>query len=62
MADQQMTNKNIQVALFVMVVVLIGVVIWEEARFGKAVEFSQAFIESVPEQLKTLGSEPVTTL
>ncbi len=46
MADQQMTNKNIQVALFVMVVVLIGVVIWEEARLGKAVELCQAFIEA----------------
>ncbi len=49
MADQQMTNKNIQVALFVMVLVLIGVVIWEEARLSKAVELCQAFIESVPE-------------
>ncbi len=38
MADQQMTNKNVQIALFVMVVVLIGVVIWEEARLSKAVE------------------------
>ena len=45
MADQQMSSKNIQVALFVMVVVLIGVVIWEEARLSKAVEFCQAFIE-----------------
>ncbi len=62
MAVQQMSDKSIQVVLFVMVVVLVGVVIWEEARFGKAIEFSQAFIESVPEQLKTLGSEPVTTL
>ncbi len=49
MADQQMSNKNIQVALFVMVVILIGVVIWEEARLTKAVELCQAFIESVPE-------------
>ena len=49
MADQPMSNKNIQVALFVMVVVLIGVVIWEEARLSKAVELCQAFIESVPE-------------
>ncbi len=49
MADQQMSNKNIQVALFVMVLVLIGVVIWEEARLSKAVELCQAFIESVPE-------------
>ncbi len=48
MADQQMSSKNIQVALFVMVVVLIGVVIWEEARLIKAVELCQAFIESVP--------------
>ena len=49
MADQQMTNKNVQIALFVMVVVLIGVVIWEEARLSKAVELCQAFIESVPD-------------
>ena len=49
MADQQMSDKNIQVALFVMVVILIGVVIWEEARLSKAVELCQAFIESVPE-------------
>ena len=49
MAEQQMTSKNIQIALFVMVVVLIGVVIWEEARLSKAVELCQAFIESVPE-------------
>ena len=49
MADQQMSNKNIQVALFVMVVILIGVVIWEEARLTKAVELCQSFIESVPE-------------
>ena len=38
MADQQMSSKNIQIALFVMVVVLIGVVIWEELRLNKAVE------------------------
>ena len=37
MADQQMSDKNIQIALFVMVVILIGVVIWEEARLSKAV-------------------------
>ncbi len=49
MADQQMSDKNIQIALFVMVVILIGVVIWEEARLTKAVELCQAFIESVPE-------------
>ncbi len=47
--DQQMSNKNIQSALFVMVVVLIGVVIWEEARLSKAVELCQSFIESVSE-------------
>ncbi len=45
--DQQMSNKNIQIALFVMVVVLIGVVIWEEARLNKAVELCQNYIESV---------------
>ncbi len=45
MADQQMSSKNVQVALFVMVVVLFGVVIWEEARLTKAVELCQAFIE-----------------
>jgi len=39
-----------------------GVVIWEEARLDKAVELCQAFIELLPEQLKTLGSDPVTTL
>ncbi len=49
MADQQMSSKNVQVALFVMVVILIGVVIWEEARLTKAVELCQSFIESVPE-------------
>ncbi len=49
MADQPMSNKNIQIALFIMVVILIGVVIWEEARLNKAVELCQAFIESVPE-------------
>ena len=49
MADQQISEKNIQIALFVMVVILIGVVIWEEARLNKAVELCQAFIESVPE-------------
>ena len=58
MADQQMTNKNVQIALFVMVVILIGVVIWEEARLSKAVELCQAFIESVPDQPKTQGSDP----
>jgi hypothetical protein len=47
--DQPMSNKNIQIALFVMVVVLIGVVIWEEARLNKAVEICQSFIESVRE-------------
>ncbi len=47
--DQQMSNKNIQIALFVMVLVLIGVVIWEEARLSKAVEFCQSFIEAVRE-------------
>ncbi len=47
--DQPMSNKNIHIALFVMVVVLIGVVIWEEARLNKAVEFCQSFIESVRE-------------
>ena len=46
MAEQRMTNKNVPVARFVMIVVLIGVVIWEEARFGKAVELCQAFIEA----------------
>ncbi len=45
--DQQMSNKNIQIALFVMVLVLIGVVIWEEARLVTAVELCQNFIESV---------------
>ncbi len=49
MADQPMSSKNIQIALFVMIVILIGVVIWEEARLNKAVELCQAFIESVPE-------------
>ena len=49
MADQQMSNKNIQVALFGMVLVLIGGVIWEEGRLGKAVELCQGFMESVPE-------------
>ena len=49
MADQPMSNKNIQIALFVMVVILIGVVIWEEARLNKSVELCQAFIESVPD-------------
>ena len=34
MADQQMSDKNIQMALFVMVAILIGVVIWEEARLN----------------------------
>ena len=43
----QMSNKNIQIALFVMVIVLIGLVIWEEARLSKAVELCQDFIESV---------------
>ncbi len=49
MADQQMSNKNIQVALFVMVLVLIGLVIWEEARLSKAIELCQSFIDSVPQ-------------
>ncbi len=44
-----MSNKNIQIALFVMVLVLIGVVIWEGARLSKAIEFCQSFIESVRE-------------
>ncbi len=48
MAEQMQTsNKNIQIALFVMVIVLIGVVVWEEVRLVKAVELCQAFIESV---------------
>ncbi len=47
--DQQMSNKNIEIALLVMVLVLIGVVIWDEARLSKAVELCQSFIESVPE-------------
>ena len=47
--DQPMSNKNIQIALFVMVVVLIGVVIWEHARLLKAIEFCESFIESVRE-------------
>ena len=47
--DERMSNKNIQIALFVMVLVLIGVVIWEEARLSKAVELCQSFIESVGE-------------
>ncbi len=49
MTDQQMSDKNIQIALFVMVAILIGVVIWEEARLNKAVELCQAFIETVAE-------------
>ena len=48
MAEQtQMSNRNIQIALFVMVIVLIGVVIWEDARLSKAVELCQGFIEAV---------------
>ena len=48
MAEQtHMSNKNIQIALFVMVIVLIGVVTWEEARLSKAVELCPDFIESV---------------
>ncbi len=48
MAEQtQMSTKNIQIALFVMVIVLIGVVIWEEARLSKAVGLCQDFIEDV---------------
>ncbi len=46
---QPMSNKNIQIALFIMVLVLIGVVIWEEARLVTAVELCQNFIESVRE-------------
>ena len=49
MTDQQMSDKNIQIALFVMVAILIGVVIWEEARLNKAVELCQNFIEMLPE-------------
>ena len=48
MAEQtQMSNKKVQGALFVMVIVLIGVVIWEEARLVKAVDICQDFIDSV---------------
>ncbi len=47
--DQPMSNKNIHIALFVMVLVLIGVVIWQAARLSKAVELCQGFIESVRE-------------
>ena len=46
---QPMSNKNIHIALFVMVAVLIGVVIWQAARLTKAVELCQSFIESVRE-------------
>ena len=49
MADQQMSDKNIQIALFIMVAILIGVVIWEEARLNNAVELCQAVIERVAE-------------
>ncbi len=48
MAEQtQMSNKNIIMVLFVMVTVLMGVVIWEEARLIKAVELCQDFMKAV---------------
>ncbi len=40
-----MTHRNIEIALFVMVVILIGVNIWQTLRLEKAVEFCHQFVE-----------------
>ncbi len=45
MAQPTMTHRNIEIALFVMVVILIGVNIWQTLRLEKAVAFCQQFVD-----------------
>ena len=40
-----MTHRNIEISLFVMVVILIGVNIWQTLRLEKAVAFCQHFVD-----------------
>lgn len=45
MAQQTMSHRNIQIALFVMVAILIGVNIWQTLRLEKAVSFCIEFVK-----------------
>ena len=45
MAQKTMTHSNIQIALFVMVVILIGTNIWQTLRLEKAVSFCTEFVK-----------------
>ncbi len=45
MAQSTMTHRNIEIALFVMVVILIGSNIWQTLRLEKAVAFCQQFVD-----------------
>jgi len=44
-----MTHRNIQIALFVMVVILIGTNIWQTLRLEKAVSFCTEFVKILKE-------------
>ncbi len=45
MAQTTMPHKHIEIALFVMIIVLIGVNIWQTLRLEKAVEFCHQFVQ-----------------
>ena len=45
MAQPTMPRRNIEIALFVMVLILIGTNIWQTLRLEKAVSFCIEFVE-----------------
>ncbi len=45
MAQQTMSHQRIELALFVMVAIMIGVNIWQTLRLEKAVSFCVEFVE-----------------
>ena len=45
MTQPTMPHKNIEIALFVMVIILIGTNIWQTLRLEKAVSFCVEFVE-----------------
>ena len=40
-----MSHRNVEIALFVMVAILIGVNVWQTLRLEKAVSFCTEFVE-----------------
>jgi len=44
-AQQTMSHRNVEIALFVMVIILLGTNIWQTLRLEKAVSFCIEFVE-----------------